>query len=268
MKISFMTFACPTWSFDQVLDAATAIGYHGIEFRCDANHRHGVEISAPKDERLAFRDRLEGAAVEPCCLATSLRFVADDVLGDVPDRLELAVDLGCPALRVFCGKPPDDMGRSEMIAIAASHLRDAAEMAAQHDLELWLETHDAICRAADAVAIVRQADHPAVAINWDNMHPLRAGESLDATIAQITGLIRHTHFHDAPADPEQFIITPLDQGGMPMDDMFQALIRMGFDGYLSGEWFDDQYGPTPEEAIAQYHSDMTRLAQRNHITLG
>lgn len=268
MKLSFMTFSCPNWTFDQVLAAAIQHGYHGIEFRCDANHRHGVEITATAEQRHRFRDRLEGAGIEPCCLAVSLKFISPDVLRALPERLELAADIGCPALRVFCGKPPENMHHGEMMDICSRQLRDGAEMARQANLEVWLETHDAVSRAADVAAIVREADHPAIGINYDNMHPFRAGETIETTVAHLGNFVRHTHFHDAIADAEQVVITRLDEGEMPMDLMFQELIKMGFDGYLSGEWFDNQYGDNAGDALEAYHEDMTRLAERNAIQLG
>ena len=48
MKISFMTFACPTYTFDQVVSLALRHGYGGIEFRCDSDHKHGVMVESGK----------------------------------------------------------------------------------------------------------------------------------------------------------------------------------------------------------------------------
>ena len=84
----------------------------------------------------------------------------------------------------------------------------------------------------------------------------------------MTGMIRHTHFHDAPADPQRVIITRLGKGELPMDEMFAALVRMGYDGYISGEWFDQMYGDEPDESLANYHEDMTTLAKRHGVTFG
>ncbi|MAE66471.1 MAG: hypothetical protein CMJ18_19555 [Phycisphaeraceae bacterium] len=268
MKLSFMTFSCPTWPFRDVLDAAVQYGYHGIEFRCDADHRHGVEVYAGLPERQAMRGEMESASIEPCCLATSLQFAADHVMEEVEPRLQLAADMGIPAVRVFCGAIEDVMDRQEMIDQCIRHLRDAADLASQFDLQLWLETHDSICRAADCGAIVSAVAHPGVGINYDNMHPFRQGETVEESIAALGSHVRHTHMHDALADPSRVVVTRLDEGEMPMDDMFQALVNMGFTGYLSGEWFDEMYGANPEDALIAYRDDMNRLAERNGITLG
>ncbi len=267
MKLAFMTFACPDWRFDEVVAAAIRHGYHGVEFRCDAGHLHGVEVAASRKERAAMRDKLHNEHVELCCLATSLRFVFHEAVEELAERAELAADLGCSALRVFCGQPAESIGHEELVARCAHNLRAASDIASHSGVELWLETHDAASRAAVAVAIIHAVNQPNVAINYDNMHPHRAGESLETTVAQLGSLVRHCHFHDSLNRPDQVVIRPLDRGELPMDEMFQALVRMGFDGYLSGEWFDRQYGDDPDEALEAYHRDMVRLAERNGVHL-
>jgi len=264
MKISFMTFACPQWAAPDVIAAAVRHGYHGIEFRTDADHSHGVEIDASKEQRAEVREQLRDSDIEPCCLATSLQFVNDAAVEDSKARVELAADLGCPGLRVFCGKVPDgeQMQMPAIIEKVAANLRAAAEFAQQHQVELWLETHDTFCKAEPAVAAIRAADHPSVGLNWDNMHPHRMGEPLEKTRELISGLIRHTHFHDAIREPDVVEIKPVGEGGMPMDEMINVLVDETYTGYLSGEWFGEQYGSDPDESLARYHNDMANLAKQ------
>lgn len=268
MKVSFMTFACPTWPLEAVLNAAETHGYHGIEFRTDADHAHGVEVKASAEERGRIRRELERRGIAACCLATSLQFISDQAVRDAPARVELAAQLGCPALRVFCGPRPEGMSHADMIARTADHLRQAAEKTAPANIQYWLETHDSLCKAADVAAVVRRVNHPRVGINYDNMHPFRQGEDLATTVAALGGMVRHTHFHDAVRDPEVMKITPLGEGDLPMDEMFAALVKMGFTGYLSGEWFGEMYGPDPDTSLARFRQDMTTLAQRHGVRLG
>ena len=267
MKISFMTFACPQWPASQVIDAAVRHGYHGIEWRIDAKHEHGVEIASSSDDRQAIRQQHRDTDIAPCCLATSLHFVKSESVEESKPRIELAADLGCPGLRVFCGPKPDDMDMPQVIESVATNLRAAAEFAQQHGVELWLETHDTFCKAEPAVAAVRAADHPSIGINYDNMHPYRMGEPLETTSQLLDGLIRHTHFHDAVGKPDVVQIKPVGEGDLPMDEMMELLVEQKFSGYLSGEWFNDQYGADSDEALARYHNDMSNLAKQAGVTL-
>ena len=84
MKLSFTTFACPNWPLVQVTEAANQYGYQGVGFRCDAGHRHGVEITAPNSQRMHFREQLEQAGIAACFIGLSLKLVADDFLVQLP----------------------------------------------------------------------------------------------------------------------------------------------------------------------------------------
>jgi sugar phosphate isomerase/epimerase len=260
-KISFMTFACPDCSFDQVLSLAVNHGYQGIEFRCDADHRHGVEVAASVRQRAEFRRKLADAGVDPCCLATSLQFASEDAIAEAPALIELAVSLGCHGLRVFCGPLPEGLSLENAIPRVARNLRRVAERAFHARVGLWLETHDSICRGRDAGRIVRLADHPAVGINWDNMHPARNGEALGVTWQAIGPYIRHTHLHDAVAEPGAPIITPFGQGDLPMQRMYDLLRFSGYEGYFSGEWFGIQMGADADASLLAFKAGLQALEQ-------
>ena len=129
-------------------------------------------------------------------------------------------------------------------------------------VEGWLETHDWASYATTAAGIVRMAGYGDTGIHYDNMHPYRMGEPLDITIADLGHPLRHTHYHDAVSDDQKVVVCPVEKGDLPIDQMFAALIKMGFDGYLGGEWFYDQYGENIGVTLSAYHKDMTGLANR------
>ncbi|MHB0859430.1 MAG: sugar phosphate isomerase/epimerase family protein [Anaerolineae bacterium] len=259
MKTSFMTFACPDYTFEQVVDLGVRHGYAGVEFRIDSDHRHGVMVQSPREARSAYRRRLQDAGLEPCCLATSLQFANDDAVRNTPARLDLAADIGCPGLRVFCGPLPAGTSVGDAIPRVAERLSQVADAAQQAGVKLWIETHDSLSLGVDAGAVVRQVNHPFVAINWDNMHPYRNGEPLDVTWEAIGRYIEHTHFHDAIAEPGAPIITPFFQGGLPIQAMYDLLREAGYRGFYSGEWFGDQMGPGPDAALAAHKEGLLAL---------
>jgi sugar phosphate isomerase/epimerase len=269
MKICFLTFACPQWSNPEIIQAAKRHRYHGIDFRIDEGHAHGVETTASNSFRADIRRRLEDANLESPCLATSMQLNLTKSLEEAPARIELAADIGCKGIRVFCGPAPDDKATPEVISTVGARLRAMAEQSSQARVEIWLEAHDTLHRGLDAAAAIRAADHPAVGIVYDNMHPYRMHEPLDQTFQALAGLIRHTHMHDADADDRLHVATikPLDQGAMPMNEMIQRLARSGYDGYLGGEWFDDVYGATPDSSLASFRQQMDLLSARNGLVL-
>ncbi len=267
MKLGFMTFACPQWSLDRVLRGAKEHGYQGVEVRCDAKQAHGVEVWSTRGDRARIRRQFERNGVELCCLATGLQLTQRDISEAALQRFRLASSLGCPGVRVFCGPPAlrDDVAGA--VDAVTQRLIELAPLAEENQVQIWLETHDTMSRASLAAQAVRRANRINAGINYDNLHPYRTGESLQDTFTALSGLIRHCHFHDALNSAEQVVITPFGKGQMPMEDMLRALAAAGYDGYLSGEWFHDQYGEDPNEALDRYHRDVTTLAERVGVTI-
>ena len=268
MKISFSTFACPQWDLESILTAAVRYGYNGVELRCDAEHHHGAEVTTLPTQRRELRSRMIDAGVELCCLATGLQFAQDWAVDQTRSRMELAADLGCPALRVFCGKPLDELSKPQMIETVGRQLREAIELNQYTGVQLWLETHDVFAHAADAAAAVRVANHPGVGLVYDNLHPFRCGEPLDVTLEAIQSLVRYVHFHDGLNRPQQVIIRPFGQGQLPLKQMFQGLLNVGFDGFVCGEWFHTMYGQDPDDSLEAYYRDITTMASHEGLVLG
>jgi len=259
MKISFMTFACPAYTFDQVVALAQRHGYDGIEFRCDSDHKHGVMVESSKAQRAESRRKLGDAGLEACCLATSLQFVKNEAAEQALARIELAVDMGWPGLRVFCGPLPEGVSIDEAILRVARNLRRVAESALHAGVRLWLETHDSVSKGIHAGRIVRLVNHPAVGINWDNMHPYRNGESLKTTWEAIGPFVQHTHFHDSLASPDQVVIKPFGEGELPIQRMYDLLRSSGYEGYFSGEWFETQMGADPDASLQAFREGLQQL---------
>lgn len=269
MKICFATFACPEWTIEEIIEAAGRHNYYGVEIRCDANHAHGVEVASQSDFREYVQKRFSEARLEIPCLSTSLKIAELESMEEAVARVELAADINAKALRVFCGPSPPGMDESDVISLVGTRLRALAQLAEPYKTEIWLETHDTLHRAVSACSAVRIANHPLIGINYDNMHPYRMHESLDDTFSAMNGLVRHTHMHDALADDDlhSAYIVPLDEGEMPMDEMFRRLVASGYNDYLGGEWFETEYGRTPDEALASFRRQMDTLASRNEKSI-
>jgi sugar phosphate isomerase/epimerase len=269
MKMSFTTFACPNWSLRQIIRAAAKHQYNGIEFRIDAGHAHGVEAWSSPVERRRFREQIETQGLTVACIASSLQFVVEGMVEQAVARVQLAADMGAPGIRVFFGQLPEGMTSiDEAVERVARQLREAAETAQALEVEIWLETHDMLCKGADAAAIIHAVDRPNVAICYNNLHPIRRGESLETTIAHLAPMIRHVHLHDGLNWPDKVIITPFGKGDMPLDDTVTALRNIGYAGFLSGEWFHNQYGDNIEDALELYSFEVRTLTHKLGVGLG
>jgi sugar phosphate isomerase/epimerase len=264
MRLSFMTFACPEWTYAQVLQAAVDYGYQGLEPRTDAGHQHGLEVTLDTAGRRDARRQAEDGGISLCCLATSLKFAVPAeqrpaLLDEVKARVELARDLGIPGLRVFGGKPDGEFSTDDAVRWCGENLRAGGDIAEQAGVELWLESHDFFSTGVLVEQALTIADHPAVHANYDMYHPLRLREDLDTTFEALQGHIRHTHWHDGVAHEDKIEITRMGEGELPLAAIVRRLDAIGYEGFYSGEWFNQQMGATPEESLRHYHDAMLAL---------
>lgn len=237
MLYSFMSFSTPTLSLAEMLEAAGRFGYDGIEPRLDSRHAHGIEVDSTPEQRQAAREMVDAGGVRLACLATSLKFAdpatAADTVVRAHQRIDLAGDVGAPAIRVFGGAIPEGVSRESAIRTAAEGLADIAAHAAQRDVVVCLETHDDWCDPEHVVAVLERVGHPNIGANWDIMHPVRrAGKSMDEAFHVLRPWVRHLHIHDCVGKD----LVPIGTGDIDHRRAAELLLEMGYSGFISGEW--------------------------------
>lgn len=242
MKIAFMTFSTPQLTLGETLATAARLGYDGIEPRVGAGHRHGLEYDAPTALRAEAVRRAADAGVAYACVATSCQFAdpatAAGHLEDGRRAISLAADLGAPCIRVFGGPLAEGAARPDAIGFLAASLTALAEEARAAGVTVCMETHDDWCDPRHVAEVMRQAGQPAIAVNWDVMHPVRTGMAgVDESFEILRPWIRHLHVHDgAAAEPLRMV--PMGTGMIDTRRAVERLAAIGYEGYLSGEWID------------------------------
>jgi sugar phosphate isomerase/epimerase len=241
MKYAFMSFSCPELTLAELLALAGKLGYNGIEPRLAAGHKHGIETTIGADARRAIRAQVAAGDIALACLATSCKYadpatVAENV-AETLRCIDLAGDLGCPRLRVFGGQLPAGVSREQGIELLTGALSQVAPQAQARGVTVCIETHDDWSHPAHLAEVMRRVNHPAIAINWDIMHPIRQGQiSMDEAFAIVRPWIRHVHFHDGSASLDKLELLPIGTGDIDHGRAVQLLQGMAYTGYLSGEW--------------------------------
>ena len=241
MKYAFMSFSCPELTLEQIVAAAKRFGYDGIEPRLDANHKHGVEVSADAPARKEIKKAIKAGGVPLCCLATSCRFAdpasSAQQVQDALQRIDLAGDLGVQRIRVFGGGLPEGVTREQAADLVTESLRSLAARAKERKVVVCMETHDSWCDPAHVAEVMRRVNHPNIAVNWDIMHPVRSAHvSMEDAFKTLKPWIKHIHFHDGSVDPQDFKLVPIGEGGIDHRTAVRLLKSMRYDDYLSGEW--------------------------------
>ncbi len=236
-----MTFSCPDATAPELAAIAARFGYDGVELRVGQG-RHGVgydtDAQTLRQVRAAFED--QGVAVS--CLATSVSFAydADAGVAECEQAVRTAAAVGAPRIRLFGGFLKDEADRPMARKNVLDGLRRAAPTAEKYQVNLCLELHDSWANPYVTGPVVAELDHPRVKINWDIMHPvLECGVSVADSFAPIARYIDHVHIHDGLIDDDgRFIFLPIGTSKVDHRPAVQALLGIGYAGYLSGEWID------------------------------
>lgn len=181
-----------------------------------------------------------------------------DVL-DARALVALTRDWGADRLRLFAGGTDSALVRPDHRARIIRDLRACADIAADHGIDLALETHPQTL--ADGLGPVTDLldalDHPAVRINFDVLHVWESGADPLAALRALGDVVAHAHLknvtsareltvfrpgniHDANGDRQG--ICPLMEGAVDYAALLPHL--RGLDASL--EWF----GPKPAARMA------------------
>ena len=267
MYLSFMTFTCPDYELDRVLATAVRYGYEGIEPRAQEGHKHGIDVATTKKERARIKAQFADTGVKMSCLATSCRYALADgrdrqqMIEVTRQHIELAGDCGAPAVRVFGGPTPEGMDFADAKKYVSESLAAVADCAKDHGVYVCLETHDAYSRAADAAPVVAQVNHPNICINWDMMHCVRQGETVEEAFGHVRDYVKHTHIHDGiwpEDDPNQIELVLMGEGMIAHDEAIGLLASIDYQGALSGEWIS--FLP-PEEILPRDAASLREYIQ-------
>ncbi|MBU4285643.1 MAG: sugar phosphate isomerase/epimerase [Verrucomicrobia bacterium] len=241
MKYSFMSFSCPQLTLGELLATAKRFGYEGVEPRIDSQHKHGVETAASAAQRKETKKQAATDGVAFACIATSCVFANPEITKQNVDYtlkcIDLAADVGAGRIRVFGGNLAKDQKREDAIRIVADALRAVGDHAKGRGVTVCMETHDSWCLPEDVAAVMQRVNHPAIAVNWDIMHPVRVCKvTMDQAFETLKPWIRHLHVHDGTPGSTQLM--PIGNGGIDHRRAIELLQTIPYDGYLSGEWIN------------------------------
>lgn len=232
IKLSYTTVMMARYlNFEESIELAKASGCAGIEFRTGSpppyTFNHGVELTLTPAERKQIRRKLEDNYLELACLNTNYRFEFTDTelrrkdLENAKLECELARDLGCTKIRVF-GDSIRTEDAHECVAYVAESINELAEYADSVGIEVLLEMHGQFNFWGYALEVMRLVNKPNLGILYNcDRRDIIKGSCL-ATFRRVKDYVKHIHMHEL-------------YNGYPYVELFEELIRIGYDGYLSAE---------------------------------
>jgi sugar phosphate isomerase/epimerase len=163
---------------------------------------------------------------------------ADQGERDTPLRrlLDLTAACGARALVLPCGAQSREPVRSlgEDLDLVAAQLHRAAEAAAQHGVEIWVEAphHYRLCWNVELAAQLADRLDPAVGLVLDTSHIVASGDDPAAYATRFAGRVAHVHLRDATAG---HINHSIGNGVADFPATFAALRATGYQGHCSLE---------------------------------
>jgi sugar phosphate isomerase/epimerase len=265
MKLSFSTLGCPEWSFSEIVSTAKDLGYDGIEIRGVQNVMDVPRIPQFSPDRAhATQKLLADKGLEIVCLTSAcymnLPDYTQDTIYQATAYVDTAKDMGVRYVRVLADfGPQSDRAVDEALTLA--NLKKVASYAAEHGVEVLIETNGYFADSRRALALVEQAGDN-VGVIWDIHHPYRFfGETPEQTVATLGRRIRHVHVKDSKMEGEEVRYTMMGYGDIPIGKCVDALLKTGYEGSFCLEWVK-RWNLNLEEpgiAFAQYASFMKNL---------
>jgi sugar phosphate isomerase/epimerase len=245
MRTSFSTLACPDWTLPEILRAAAAYGYDGVELRVVSRRLELWNLPEFKPNSLAAtRSAIADHGLVIPSIGSSVCFHSPDEQErnrnlDLALRMaEVAAGLGSPSIRVFGDRIQPGCGRRQTAAWIADSLLQLAGRLKSSGVEVWLETHGDFASAADVCEIFEQLNgSPEIGMIWDPANAFEQSKETPLIDPQMSSRIRHAHLKDFIRDAQgrtSYVLT--GQGEFPIDTMLASLAAIDFEGFVSFEW--------------------------------
>ena len=241
MKISFSTLACPECSWADIYSMAKDLGFNGIEVRGLGNDIFAVKAKPFTNELLPQTiAKLSELGLEIPCLSSGccLKYSEkkDEIISELSAYIDLAEKLKTPFIRVLADENPEPCGEVDDERVLEV-LREAAALAAKKGITLLVETNGVYSDTKRLKALLDRTESKAVGALWDMHHPYRyAKEAPEQTVENLGAYINYIHVKDSSIEDGQLRYRLMGHGDLPIREMLSALVRIGYDGYVSLEW--------------------------------
>jgi sugar phosphate isomerase/epimerase len=267
MKLTASTLACPKWSLDQIIDAFSAAGVRGIDFRGIGEEIDITRLPAFNEGLVATLNKLRAKSLEIPCLNSSITLITPApqrwqmMLEEAQRTAMLAEKTHTRFLRIFGGAVPKEISRDEALILGQRHLRQIIKICSGYGCTPLLETHDDWSTSAQVMEMLHEFDAGDVGVLWDIEHPYRKGELPADTWHTLKRFIRHVHVKDSVRINNKNSPRLLGEGELPLKQCYSILKENGYDGWICLEtekrWHAE--GPEPEQSIPQYVKFMDSL---------
>ena len=270
---------------DEALDLARDNGFAALDLPLAELHELENRSSAA-----AVKERFAAAGVRPGPWGLPVNFRTDEEtyragLAELPAYAALAQELGSPWCATWILPFSDELDYAANMAFHAERLRPVARILAEHGCRFGLEfvgpatmraghAHEFIYTIAGALELAERIGTGNVGLLLDSYH-WYTSHGTAGDLARLSAReVVYVHVNDAPAgraideqlDKERAL--PGASGVIDLSGFLQALDRMGYDGPVAVEPFDDALTmQPPAERVRAAAASLHDIASRSGVRL-
>ena len=229
MNLSFSTRGWTDLTWEQMLDAATDMGFSGVEVYNLPKFNPLLDRSGPfhKFQTAATVRQLRDKKLKIPCFDTSYDLSFDSsciaylkILMDVAHNTHVPYVVACA------------LHANEELVI--ENLNQLLPYAEEQGVILLIKTSGIYADTTRLRKVLDQFASDHLAALWDVHHTYRDfHETGDTTIKNLGSYVCHVHLRDSDDDCSYQLI---GEGTLPIDDVIRALSSVNYDGFISLEW--------------------------------
>jgi L-ribulose-5-phosphate 3-epimerase len=293
VRIAGHTMGTPEYSLPEAIALFADIGLEGIEIVVQEEYCCGLAPRASSTEASRIggliRERgLEAVALTP--YASAINSLSSAERKAQVEELRRVIDLAgliqASFVRIYAGSYPPGTSQSESRwKVLVESMLELGECAREQGVTLAVETHfNTMTPSAELAArLVEEVKHPNVGVLYDQANlTFQGDEDYSKAIPLLAGRIVFAHakdlvFKDPSAESARFQATKVavvdederqvrsrvvGDGILPWGSILEALIDVGFDGWLSLEYerrWHPQDLPPAQEGMARGAAELRRL---------
>lgn len=239
-KLAVSTLAFQNWELEDAIRACKDHGIDAMEIRMDFHSWSQLGLPDCVYEENLKKMQQQGISVSD--LAASIKISGYDTgrLKEAERCARIANLLQCRGIRIMIGGKKDDREPEIDMDGLVRWLIEADEIMGRYGTQIWIETHGPFSSGRRNRELLDRYPFQNVRMIWDIIHPLEAGEQPEETLHYIGKDLVHVHIKDGEPKKGQAIghwrYTRLGEGAIPITDIVNKLLEIGYQGYFSLEW--------------------------------
>jgi len=250
MKISYQTFSYLNYPFEEVMTRLANLGYDGIEisaasecgtfypsFLDEGRIKQVVQKAKSLNLEIVSYD-CELLPASGWNIASSLIRVRKRTIDYICSAILTAKKLEAKFVVIVAGRALYGIEKRQAWNWAVEGFKKCTKFAEDNGICLILEhltlrEGNVVVTLGDLLQMIKEVDSKNFAALLDTGHVNVTGESLMDYVFQLKDKLKHIHIDDNDGRSDDHL--PPGMGGINFDPLFNALKKIGYDGYLSVE---------------------------------